>query len=55
MEEKKAETQGALENDNATCRVPDSNGKGFPSVAFVAAGIVYVCPDYILALLIAFE
>ena len=37
---KKAQTEviSQAENDNATCRVPDSERKGFLSVAFVAAG-----------------
>ena len=39
MEEKKnGNVQVQSENDNATCRVPDSERKGFLSVAFVAAG-----------------
>lgn len=39
MEEKKSRNvQVQSENDNATCRVPDSERKGFLSVAFVAAG-----------------
>lgn len=33
-----AEVTAQSENDNATCRVPDSERKGFLSVAFVAAG-----------------
>ena len=38
MREMKTDIRTQTENDNATCRVPDSERKGFLSVAFVAAG-----------------
>ncbi len=45
----KEKTQGNVtvqsQNDNATQRVPENEKKkGFCSIAFVAAGIAYVCP-----------